>query len=117
MQKFESRSGLILYFLQGAKRYFALSLVFAALVSLFDMISPKIIAFTVDSVIGNKNPQLPETAQRILEAAGGITALRSHLLYTALAVAAAGGLASLSRFLFRSFNARGAETFVKRMRS
>ena len=117
MQKFESRSGLILYFLQGAKRYFALSLVFAALVSLFDMISPKIIAFTVDSVIGNKNPQLPETAQRILEAAGGITALRSHLLYTALAVAAAGGLAALSRFLFRSFNARGAETFVKRMRS
>ncbi len=94
-----------------------MSLVFAALVSLFDMISPKIIAFTVDSVIGNKNPQLPETAQRILEAAGGITALRSHLLYTALAVAAAGGLAALSRFLFRSFNARGAETFVKRMRS
>ena len=51
MNKYETKSKLILHFLYGAKRFFALSLTFAALVSLFDMINPKIISFTVDSVI------------------------------------------------------------------
>ena len=116
MQTYRTKTSLILYFLQGAKRYFALSLLFAALVSLLDMISPKIISFTVDSVIGSADPKLPAFGMRLVEWAGGIEVLRRHLPYLALAVAAVGALAALSRFLFRGFNARGAETFVERMR-
>ena len=116
MQTYRTKTSLILYFLQGAKRYFALSLLFAALVSLLDMINPKIISFTVDSVIGSADPKLPAYGMRLVEWAGGIETLRRHLPYLALAVAAVGALAALSRFLFRSCNARGAETFVERMR-
>ncbi len=116
MQTYRTKTSLILYFLQGAKRYFALSLLFAALVSLLDMINPKIISFTVDSVIGSADPKLPAYGMRLVECAGGIETLRRHLPYLALAVAAVGALAALSRLLFRSCNARGAETFVERMR-
>ena len=116
MQTYRTKTSLILYFLQGAKRYFALSLLFAALVSLLDMINPKIISFTVDSVIGSADPKLPAYGMRLVEWAGGIETLRRHLPYLALAVAAVGALAALSRLLFRSCNARGAETFVERMR-
>ena len=42
MKKFTAKTELILYFLKGSVKYFVLSAVFAALVSLFDMISPKI---------------------------------------------------------------------------
>ena len=116
MQTYRTKTSLILYFLQGAKRYFALSLLFAALVSLLDMINPKIISFTVDSVIGSADPKLPAYGMRLVEWAGGIETLRRHLPYLALAVAAVGALAALSRLLFRSCNARGAETFVERIR-
>ncbi|MBQ4176400.1 MAG: ATP-binding cassette domain-containing protein, partial [Lachnospiraceae bacterium] len=105
-----------MYFLQGAKRYFALSLLFAAMVSLLDMISPKIISFTVDCVIGSAEPRLPAFGMKLVEWAGGIEVLRQHLPYLALAVALVGALAALARFLFRGCNARGAETFVERTR-
>ena len=116
MQTYRTKTSLILYFLQGAKRYFALSLLFAAMVSLLDMISPKIISFTVDCVIGSAEPRLPAFGMKLVEWAGGIEVLRQHLPYLALAVALVGALAALARFLFRGCNARGAETFVERTR-
>ena len=41
---YPSRGSLILHFLDGSKRYFGFSLLFAVLVSFFDMINPKIIS-------------------------------------------------------------------------
>jgi len=117
MNKYETKSKLILHFLYGAKRFFALSLTFAALVSLFDMINPKIISFTVDSVIGTKEPEIPAAAMKLVSALGGISALRQNPLKIALVVAAVGALAGLSRYLFRVCNSRGAEKFVERMRN
>ena len=116
MEKYRNNRQLVMHFLSGSKRFFALSLAFAALVSLFDMISPKIISFTVDSVIGNKTPEVPGAAELLITRLGGIEALKAHPLLIACAVAAIGMLAALSRFLFRTTNARGAETFVCRMR-
>ena len=54
MQNYPTKTNLILHFLSGSKRYFALSMLFAGLVSLLDMVNPKIISYTVDSVIGTK---------------------------------------------------------------
>ncbi len=114
--KFQSNAKLILYFLRGSKRFFLTSVLFALLVSLFDMIGPKLISFTVDSVIGTAEPALPRLAAAAVEALGGLAALRANLLIMAGAAAAAGALAAVSRYFFRSLNARGAETMVKRMR-
>ena len=40
------------FFLRGSKRVFVVGMLSASFVSLLDMIVPRIITFTVDSVIG-----------------------------------------------------------------
>ena len=106
-----------MYFLRGAAAYFACGIVFAVLVSLFEMISPKVISFTVDSVIGSETVSLPAFLHPLLNAAGGVAGLRAHPLRIALIVAGIGAAGALCRFIFRTFNARGAEAFTERMRN
>ena len=116
MNTYPTRLNLILHFLSGAKRYFFLSMLFAGIVSLLDMVNPKIISFTVDSVIGTKTPALPESVRQLIDAAGGVETLREHPVLIAAAVIGVGLLAALSRYIFRMMNALGAETFVRKMR-
>ena len=113
---YKNKRQLILHFLRGNIHWFVLSLTFASLVSLFDLISPKIISFTVDSVIGEKTPALAGPVAALVERVGGMETLRSKLIFVALAVAVVGSFAALFRYLFRVFNARGSEGFVKRAR-
>ena len=80
------------------------------------MVSPRIISFMVDSVIGEEAPALPGAFLALLERAGGIEMLRRQPLLVALLVAAAGALAALCRYGFRTCNARGAERLTRRMR-
>ena len=116
MQNYPAKANLILHFLSGSKRYFALSMLFAGLVSLLDMVNPKIISYTVDSVIGTKPAKLPGIVERLIENAGGAGALRAHPIRIAAAVLSIGVLAALCRYIFRTMNTRGAETFVRKMR-
>ena len=67
MKKYPTKIKLILHFLKGSKRYFALSMLFAVLASLLDMVNPRIISFVVDSVIGDKVSSLPAAVNRLLE--------------------------------------------------
>ena len=105
-----------MHFLSGSKRYFALSMIFAGLVSLLDMVNPKIISYTVDSVIGTKPAVLPGVVERLIANVGGAGALRAHPIWIAAAVLVIGCLAALCRYIFRTMNTRGAETFVRKMR-
>ena len=116
MQNYPTKTNLILHFLSGSKRYFALSMLFAGLVSLLDMVNPKIISYTVDSVIGTKPAVLPGVVARLVENVGGAGALRAHPIWIAAAVLVIGCLAALCRYIFRTMNTRGAETFVRKMR-
>ena len=115
-QEFESSLSLIAYFLRGSKGIFLLSMAFAAIVSLLEMIIPRMISFTVDSVIADKAPDLPASLLACLDKIGGIALLRRFPFLIAAAVTAAALLAALFRFLFRFFNEAAAEKFVKRMR-
>ncbi len=114
---YDSKFKLILHFLRGSGHFFVLSLLFAALVSLFDMINPKIISYTVDAVIGKEDPAVPAFLLALVSRVGGPEVLRTHLYWIAAAVACVGALAGISRYLFRVCNSRGAETFVERMRT
>ena len=64
-KQFENNRQLILYFIKGSKTYFILAILFAAAASLFDLINPRIISFTVDSVIGSKKASLPESTEKV----------------------------------------------------
>lgn len=103
-------------FLSGSLHHFALALVFVVLATLLEMITPKIITFTVDSVIGNEPAHIMRPIRALIERIGGIEALRRNLLLPALAVLFVSLPAVVFRYLFRVENAKGAERLVKTMR-
>ena len=57
---------LIFFFLKGSIGLFALSMIFAALTSFLDMMLPRVISFTVDSIIGEKAPGIAGRAGKWL---------------------------------------------------
>ena len=100
---------MLLHFLKGSKRFFIASVIFSAFVSVFDLIAPKIVAFTVDNVLTDsvnetgcfaarmsslydrlKNPAAPDF----------ISFLKTHLYLIALLLIAVALLRGLSRYLF-----------------
>lgn len=89
-QRFPKKRGLLFYFLRGSRGFFLCSLLFALLSTVSDLAGPRIIGLAVDKTI----PYF------------------DGAVYVAL-IAVAGAVA---RYLFRLMNAKGAETFVKRMR-
>lgn len=114
--QFENNQKLILHFLRGSKRYFLLAILSACLVSLFDLVNPRIIGFVVDSVIGDKPVGLTGIYAWILTMVGGVTYLRTHLYVVALVVIFVALLAAVCRFSFQYNNQKGAERLVKTMR-
>ena len=114
--KFKSNPSLIMYFLRGSKRFFIASIICSLLVTTFELINPRIIAYTVDTVIGEENKALPGFLQAIVDGIGGGEYIKSHLYIIALVIITVAVLAVLSRFMFRMFNARGQEKLVRNMR-
>ena len=113
---FDTPVSLIRYFLQGSIGVFVLSMLFASAVSFLDMVLPRIISFTVDSVIADQAPDLPAFIAVRLDAVGGVELLRSHPILIAAAVITVALTGALFRYLFRYLNEVAAERFVKRMR-
>ncbi len=115
-QYFDTPISLIRYFLKGSIGVFVLSMLFASAVSFLDMVLPRIISFTVDSVIADQAPDLPAFIAVRLDAVGGVELLRSHPILIAAAVITVALTGALFRYLFRYLNEVAAERFVKRMR-
>ena len=113
---FQTNTGLILFFLKGSYLYFLAGAVFACLVALFDLIIPRMIQFTVDAVIGGNTGAVPGWAAGFVDRFGGAGFLSAHLWAAALAIAGAAALGAVCRYCFKVSNAKGAETFVRRMR-
>ena len=105
-----------MYFMRGSIVFFAGSAVFACLVSMFDLVIPRLIQWTVDAVIGGNLASLPGWAAGALDQLGGADYLRSHLWLAAALVAGAALGGAVSRYGFRVSNERGAETLMQRMR-
>lgn len=112
-EKFPTKLKLVLYFLQGSKKYFFLSIIFAILSSLFDLINPKIIGFTVDAIIGDAPKQLPVFLSSFLS----IDMLKGNLLLVAALVMLVALIGAICRYLFSLMNSTGAETLVMTMRN
>ncbi len=115
-QRFDKRSKLLLFFLRGSKRYFILCMIFGGLVALLDLINPRIIAYTVDAVIGEKESNVPAFLKGFIDTLGGDAFFKTHLHVIAFVIVGIALLAVLSRYFFRMFNARGGEKLVCNMR-
>ena len=112
-----SRVQLIFLFLRGSKRYYLLAILGSLFVTLTEMITPQIIKLTVDSVIGSEPLRVPGFLAALVDAVGGVEALKGNLLWIAAAVVLIAALTAVFRFVNLLETARASETFVCRIRN
>lgn len=87
-------------FLRGSGRFFGLSVFFAALTSLFDLINPRLIGFAADAIVSRGG----EESWRNPSAIAGLVALCAVL-------------GAMCRYFFKLYNSKGAEKLVQTMRN
>ena len=116
-ERFDSRLSMVMYFLKGSIGYFVLFIFFACLVSLLDLINPKIISYTVDTVLGDETGKLPGVIDHMLASLGGEAWLKNNLWAVALAVMVVAVAGALCRYFFQYLNGVGSEKLVHNMRN
>ena len=114
--RYPTRARLLMDFLKGSKRYFALSAVMTFAVAMIDFVNPKIIGYTVDALIGKAPGASGSLTGMLLERLGGVNFVTAHLAAVACIVAAVALCGALARYLFRRFNGMGAEALLRNMR-
>ncbi len=102
--------------IRGCRRYFFYTISATLLASLFAYLSPLVISFTVDSIVGGKEMNLPGWLRHWIEAAGGRDFLAAHLWLPALAVLLAQGLNGVCAYTRGRCSALGGEGLAKALR-
>ncbi len=116
-ERFDTKLNMLLHFLKGSKGLFAICVSAGILSSLFELIRPKVISFTVDSVIGGGPSTDAGMIGDILDSICGIGTVTERLLSVALIIVGLAILSAFFRYLFRLYNSKGAETFVESIRN
>ena len=107
---------LLWQFLRGAKRYFFISMICAAITALADMLEPQIFRAAIDCAIGEKESIFPGFVINLVDRFGGFAYLGENLWIMALAIIAVAICKVVSQYAFRVNNTKAAETLVKAMR-
>lgn len=115
-KQFKSGSALVMFFLKGALHCFVLCILSSCIVSALELVSPKIISFTVDTLLGDSTSALPASINNWIAEIGGADFLRSNLWVIAVAVIIVALVTAAFRYCVTYFNSKGAETLVRRMR-
>ena len=110
------RKRMILRFLKGSYLYFVLAIVTSMLYTVFNSLTPQVIRAMVDSVIGEEPFELPKPVLALIEQAGGREYIREHLWLVIAAILLIALCAGVCTFFSRTFTAKGAEGFTKRIR-
>ena len=107
---------LLMCFLKGSKRIFALSMLMAAVSALADMFSPQIVRLAVDNVISHNSGSSDPILVKLSSFLGGTDYLRANIWVLALALIAVALLKAVSIYLFRVSNTAASEKLTKTMR-
>lgn len=113
---YPTRLSMILYFLKGSGRYFFAAVFSAALMALLDLINPRIVGYTVDSIIGDSSAETILPLRLLINALGGPAYLKTHLWTVSLTIVGVALAAAFFRYCFRRCNTTGSETLVRTMR-
>ena len=106
----------LLKFSKNAKRYLLASILCAGVAIFFNFLMPRIVGFTVDSVIGDAETNLPAFLERFYERLGGREYLRANLIVCSAGVVLSAVISGAFNFLSRSSLAAGTERFTKNLR-
>ena len=115
--KFKTNRELVWHFLRGSKAYFIIAIVCISLMNLLALIVPRVISYTVDTLITGKESDLPAFIVDATESIGGPAYIREHLYLIAVFLMVIGALSALCNYLYRYYNNKGAETLVETMRN
>ena len=115
--KFKTNRELVWHFLRGSKAYFIIAIVCISLMNLLALIVPRVISYTVDTLITGKESDLPAFIVDAIESVGGPAYIREHLYLIAVFLMIIGALSALCNYLYRYYNNKGAETLVESMRN
>ncbi len=113
---YPTRLSMILYFLKGSGRYFFAAVFSAALMALLDLINPRVVGYTVDSIIGDSSAETILPLRLLINALGGPAYLKTHLWTVSLTIVGVALAAAFFRYCFRRCNTTGSETLVRTMR-
>ena len=113
---YPTRLSMILYFLKGSGRYFFAAVFSAALMALLDLINPRIVGYTVDSIIWDSSAETILPLRFLINALGGPAYLKTHLWTVSLTIVGVALAAAFFRYCFRRCNTTGSETLVRTMR-
>ena len=102
--------------IRGFRRYFFYTVLTTLLAALFAYLSPLVISFTVDSIVGGKAMNLPAWLQGWIDAIGGRDYLSANLWLPALAVLAVQGLNGVCAYARGRCSALGGEGLAKALR-
>ena len=116
-RKFKTNRELVWHFLRGSKAYFIIAIVCISLMNLLALIVPRVISYTVDTLITGKESNLPAFIVGAIESIGGSAYIREHLYLIAVFLMVIGALSALCSYLYRYYNNKGAETLVETMRN
>ena len=115
--KFKTNRELVWHFLRGSKAYFIIAIVCISLMNLLALIVPRVISYTVDTLITGKESNLPAFITNAIESIGGPAYIKEHLYLVAVFLMIIGALSALCNYLYRYYNNKGAETLVETMRN
>ena len=107
---------MLLSFTHKLKRFFLISILAAAAASLMSFLTPLIVGFTVDSVIGKEEASLPGPVMTLYEALRRSGFPGSDLLICACLVALCALIAAVFNYLSRVNMAKGAERMINNLR-
>ncbi|MBQ7796561.1 MAG: ABC transporter ATP-binding protein [Lachnospiraceae bacterium] len=112
-----TKLSLVWEFLKGSKTYFAISIIATLMVNALDMVTPQVIRTTVDSIIGNEPLDVPAFVAELVDRAGGVGYLKTHLWVIGIVIALIALASAVCRYLNTLYNSKGSERFVKTMRN
>ncbi|MCL2392127.1 MAG: ABC transporter ATP-binding protein/permease [Oscillospiraceae bacterium] len=111
-----SLTKMMMGFAFGIKRFFLFSIVASSAAALLGFLTPIIVGFTVDSVIGGESTVLPFPVMQLYELFAQQNNLSRNLLICAILAAGSAIIAGVFNYLSRTNMAKGAEHFTKRLR-
>ncbi|MCL2366329.1 MAG: ABC transporter ATP-binding protein/permease [Oscillospiraceae bacterium] len=107
---------MMLDFARGIKRFFLFSVVASSIAALLGFVTPLIVGFTIDSVIGGEDTALPGPVMWLYETFAQPDNFTLSLMVCAIFAAASAILSGVFNYLSRINMAKGSETFTKRLR-
>lgn len=102
--------------IRGCRRYFVYTIIATLLAALFAYLSPLVVSFTVDSILGGKAMNLPPWLQNWVDGIGGREFMKANLWLPAVAVLAVQALNGVCAYCRGRFSAQGGEGLAKALR-